>query len=267
MSDSSFAFSGLNLEEYQAKIQNVTHVNSLPLGSNSDGALLFDDLIHRLYKWPSAPFNDSNASWHLYIPTAEESSDPSSNYPSAVIGYHDDATGVSSSIKAEYAGPASAYFEWSYIYSGDHKMAFSTNAPNVFVHGGTGTDAIQVKTGRNVLDGGLGSNFLVGGDGIDTFFVDARGSGNTWSTLVNFHAQDTVTLWGFDLGKSVYSWDESSGAAGAQGATLRADTKGVGQIDASITFAGLTLDQAKKLQVSTGVQPGGQYLYLSNPGV
>lgn len=239
----------------------------MPSSNNSDGALLFDDLIGRLYKWPSYPFNDSQASWHLYIPDAHDAGDSVSNYPSAIVAYKNYVTGVSSSAEATYAGPASSFFEWSYLYNGDHQTAFSTNAPNVFIHGGSGTDAIQVKTGRNVLDGGLGSNFLVGGDGIDTFFVDARGSGVTWSTLVNFHAQDTITLWGFNPSKGVYSWDESSGAAGPQGATLRADTKGTGQIDASITFAGLSLSQAKNLQVSTGTQPGGQYLYFSNPGV
>jgi len=50
--------------------------------------------------------------------------------------------------------------------------------PNNFIHAGFGDDAIDVSQfaltngGTNVLDGGGGSNFLVGGlSSVDTFFV------------------------------------------------------------------------------------------------
>lgn len=48
------------------------------------------------------------------------------------------------------------------------------NAPNLFIHGGSGDDAIAAAGGTNVLDGGGGSSFLTAGNGTDTFFVDAR---------------------------------------------------------------------------------------------
>jgi Ca2+-binding RTX toxin-like protein len=124
-----------------------------------------------------------------------------------------------------------------------------------------------------VLDGGTGSNFLVGGTGSDTFFTDARGALVVWNTLNNFHAGDMATLWGFVQGVSSYYWEASpAGAPGATGATLRADiVGGAGRdgsgIDASVTFAGLSVAQAQKLVVSTGTQAAGSYLFLSNPGV
>jgi len=80
-------------------------------------------------------------------------------------------------------------------------------------------------------------------------------------------------LWGFDTKVSSFHWESSvTGAAGAQGATLRADiVGGAGRtgngIDASITFAEMSVQQAQGLQIATGTQPGGSYLYLYNPGV
>lgn len=171
------------------------------------------------------------------------------------------------------AANSPSYLHSQYIYAGSDGMAASVSSANVFIHTGSGDDAIQVSSGQNVLDGGLGSNFLTGGSGNDTFFTDARNPGVVWNTVLNFHAGDAATLWGFDTKVSSYHWDNSlSGAAGSQGATLRADIVGgsgrTGDgIDASITFAGLSLQQAKGLQVSTGVQPAGNYIYFYNPGV
>ena len=167
---------------------------------------------------------------------------------------------------------APSYLQAQYINAGATAQALSTQAPNVFIHGGSGDDAIQVTSGRNVLDGGLGSNFLIGGAGTDTFFTDARGQGAVWNTIRNLHAGDAATLWGFTSGVSSYRWDGVAGAAGSQGATLRADIAGgAGRtgngIDASITFAGLSVQQAQGLQITTGTQPGGSYLYIYDPGV
>ena len=162
------------------------------------------------------------------------------------------------------ANPAIDYLEWQFIYSGSDTMAMSTSAPNMFIRGGSGTDAIQVATGKNVLDGGLGSNWLVGGDGQDTFFTDARG-GSTWSTIGGYDAGDAATIWGFVAGTSQFYWEADAGAEGWKGATLRVDLDNNGGADASVTFAGLSLAQAGQLQVSTGAQEAGTYLALTNP--
>ncbi len=183
------------------------------------------------------------------------------------------ASGAAGTVAMDDPGAgAPGYVQAQYINAGAAAQALSTQAPNVFIHGGSGDDAIQVSSGQNVLDGGLGSNFLIGGTGTDTFFTDARAPGAVWNTIRNLHAGDAATLWGFAAGVSSYRWDGIAGVAGFQGATLRANIAGgAGRtgngIDASITFAGLSMQQAQGLQVTTGTQPGGSYLYIYDPGV
>lgn len=194
--------------------------------------------------------------------------------PSAVVAFNDATQGISGTAAMEAAAPGSpGYLDWQFIYSGGDSLAVATSAPNAFIHTGSGNDAIQSGEGSNVLDGGLGSNFLTGGSGTDTFFTDARGSGVVWNTVRNFGAGDAATLWGYAEGVSSWRWDAAlAGAPGSQGATLRANiVGGAGRtgdgIDASITFAGLSVAQARNLQFATGTQAAGSYLYLYNPGV
>ena len=42
---------------------------------------------------------------------------------------------------------------------------------------------------------------------------------------------------------------------------------GTGTTNASITFAGLTMDQAERLEIATGSIGGNGYLLIHNPGV
>ncbi len=209
-----------------------------------------------------------------WTPTSSAPPGTAAPLPGAVVSYVDTTTNQRGSLvmdPAPTSGPG--YLKNQYIYAGADNVVLSTQAPNVFIHSGSGEDAIQVASGQNVLDGGLGSNFLTGGTGRDTFFTDARRPGVVWNTVRNFHAGDAATLWGFANGVSTYRWDAAlAGAAGSQGATLRANiVGGAGRtgngIDASITFAGLSLQQAHGLQVTTGTQTGGTYLYIYNPGV
>ena len=209
-----------------------------------------------------------------WTPASSTPSGTAAPLAGAVVSYADTTTNQRGSIvmdPASISGPS--YLKSQYIYAGSDGVVLSTQSPSVFIHSGSGNDAIQVAAGRNVLDGGLGSNFLTGGTGRDTFFTDARRPGVVWNTIRNFHAGDAATLWGFVNGVSTYHWDTTpAGAAGAQGATLRANiVGGAGRtgngIDASITFTGLSPQQAQNLQVATGTQTGGAYLYLYNPGV
>lgn len=185
----------------------------------------------------------------------------------------DNRTGEHGTLPLSVASDGPNYLQWQYIWSSSDGVALATSMPNSFLHGGTGDDALQVTSGRNVLDGGTGSNYLVGGTGMDTFFTDARGPGVVWSTLANFHAGDVATLWGFTAGVSSYVWEaDPSGAPGATGATLRANIVGGGGrdgsgVDASITFAGLSVAQAKGLTITAGVEEAGSYLSFRNPGV
>ena len=209
-----------------------------------------------------------------WTPTSSAPPGTAAPLAGAVVSYMDTTTNQRGSLvmdPASTSGPG--YLKNQYVYAGTDNVVLSTQAPDVFIHSGNGNDAIQVATGRNVVDGGLGSNFLTGGTGQDTFFTDSRTPGVVWNTIRNFHAGDAATLWGFANGVSTYHWDTAlAGAAGSQGATLRANiVGGAGRtgngIDASITFTGLSPQQARNLQVTTGTQPGGTYLYIYNPGV
>ena len=188
------------------------------------------------------------------------------------VDLHDSATGLDSSIELESVGAdAPTFLKFQHLYAGSSNLAMALEVPHSFIKAGSGNDAIQVTRGSNVLDGGTGSNFLVGGTGADggtdTFFTDARGSEVVWNTVVNFHTGNAATLWGFLPDVSSWRWDGISGAAGYTGATMRADVHGTGREDASITFAGLTMEQAQGLQTATGSVGGNSYLYFHNPGV
>ncbi|MBV8912880.1 MAG: hypothetical protein JOZ05_07575, partial [Acetobacteraceae bacterium] len=190
----------------------------------------------------------------------------------ANFAYTDAATGTSGGAAGDvYTGPVN-YLQWQYIWSSPDGVAISANQPNAFLHGGSGNDALAACGGSNVLDGGDGSNFLVGASGqdggVDTFFVDGRGGGTTWSTVVNVHAGDLVTFWGFDAAKSTYSWADNDGAAGYTGATIHAATGGVGTpVNASLTFAGLSLaDAQSKLAITTGSVQGQDYMLIRFAG-
>ncbi len=179
----------------------------------------------------------------------------------AQVNWKDQTTGLTSSNNLAFSSNSSlGYLDWQYLSPSNDTTSISTQADNVFIRGGSGMDAIQVSGGTYVLDGGKGSNFLVGtpgtDSGSDTFFTDGRGSGVVWNTLVNFHAGNSATLWGFVPSVSTWRWDGVAGAAGYTGATPRADMDGSGTVDASVTFAGMAMAQAQRLQVSTGTVGG-----------
>lgn len=146
-----------------------------------------------------------------------------------------------------YTGPVS-YLEFQFIGSESGEIVIGSNG-NDFMNLLGGDDAANGGAGRDVLDGGLGSNFLTGGTESDTFFLDGRGGGITWSTITDFEAAanfsgDTVSIFGWVTGTSqLLLQQESNGAEGFKGATLHYDLNGDNNIDTSITFTGLTLSQ------------------------
>ena len=117
---------------------------------------------------------------------------------------------------------------------------------------------------NDIIDGGLGSNFLTGGSGNDTFFSDGREAGNgaiTWSTVTDFtDGTNSVNIWGYIDGTSTYQWYADQGAAGWTGATLHADLDGNGVIDTSMTFTGMSISEMSTPQ---GLEVGGNgYLLI-----
>ena len=120
-----------------------------------------------------------------------------------------------------------------------------------------------------MLDGSTGSNFLTGGSGDDTFFVDDRGpTCAIWDTVNTFHSGDAATIWGVTPSDFTLSWVDGQGAAGHTGLTLHATAAGVPT--ASLTLAGLTsadlTDGKLTLSYGTTAASGGvagsTYMYV-----
>jgi serralysin len=116
-----------------------------------------------------------------------------------------------------------------------------------------------------VLDGGTGSNFLTGGSGADTFFVDDRAApADIWSTVNSFDPGDAATIWGVTPQDFNLSWVDGQGAAGYTGLTLHATASG--RPTASLTLAGYSQADltSGRLSVQFGTDPanGSAYMYV-----
>jgi hypothetical protein len=165
----------------------------------------------------------------------------------------------------QYSGPV-AGLEWEDIYTGSDNLSVTANAPNVFIHTGSGEDAINVSNvaGNNVLDGSTESNFLVGGSGDDTFFVDDRSpAADIWSTVANFHGGEAATIFGVTQSGFVTSWVNGQGATGYTGLTLHLTASG--NPTASLTLAGFSTADLSDGRISTswGAEADGTpYLYV-----
>jgi Ca2+-binding RTX toxin-like protein len=158
-------------------------------------------------------------------------------------------------IQSELDASITAQAGGSYTLTTDNLVIVATT-PNVFIKSGAGDDALQALSGTNVLDGGAGSNFLDGGSGTDTFFVDDRAAvADLWSTVINAHSGDNITLWGITPGTFTATWADGQGAAGATGLTLHLTA--AAQPAVSLTLAGFaTADlNAGALTVSYGSTP------------
>lgn len=92
---------------------------------------------------------------------------------------------------------------------------------------GSGNKAVDGAAGADIIDGGTGSTFITGGgwDAVDTFFLDGRAPGVSWSTITDFQiGMDRITIWGWKAGVSristAFSDVDRGGAAGYTGLTL-----------------------------------------------
>ncbi|HEY0202625.1 MAG TPA: peptidylprolyl isomerase [Acetobacteraceae bacterium] len=186
--------------------------------------------------------------------------------------YTDTATHTSAMTRGDAYSGSVAGLTQQYLWPSPDGVAIAATVGNVFLHGGAGDDALQASSGTNVLDGATGSNFLVGATGADggadTFFVDERGAGVTWSTVVNFHHGDAVTIFGYQDGVSTRPWTASDGAAGYQGATIHAELGGAGTgVNGSVTFAGISqADALARFTVTTGITGESSYLNIAYTG-
>jgi uncharacterized repeat protein (TIGR03803 family) len=188
--------------------------------------------------------------------------------PATVLGAFDTTTNTAmTAIGDPYDGPV-AGLEHQYINITSDSLNIIASSPNWFIHSGSGEDALAVNSGTNVLDGGTGSNFLTGttaGNGTDTFFVDDRGAtADIWSTVVNFHAGDSATVWGVTPQDFALNFVDGQGAGGFTGLTLHATANG--KPTASLTLAGFTQADMQNGRVSAqfGTDPasGSSFMFL-----
>ena len=163
-------------------------------------------------------------------------------------------------LSAPFAGTLPAIAE-QYITVTPDSLNIVAASPNYFIHTGAGNDAVRLLGGTNVVDAGAGSNFLTGGTGRDTFFLDARGAlSDVWDTVSGFHSGDAATVLGIGPGTASLSWADGQGAAGSTGLTLHASAPG-GRM-ASLTLAGLTTADlaAGRVAATYGSTGGVSYL-------
>ncbi len=165
-------------------------------------------------------------------------------------------------VGEQYDGPIS-YLQSQLIYDSAAPAVIVAHTDNTFIKSFSGFCAIQVAGGRNVVDAGPGSNFIVGGAGDDTFFLNGTQGAVTWDTITGFHPGDTVTLFGFHAATSSFAWTDAEGAAGYTGRTIHADLAGTGGITASLTFAGTTAADTAGYAVTTGTTGGVDYLAVT----
>ncbi len=167
--------------------------------------------------------------------------------------------GISSEINPTLYDGAVSFLEYQ-LFGGDENDIIIASVNNDFINLLGGDDAANGGAGDDVLDGGNGSNFLTGGGGDDTFFLDGRSSNTTWSTVTDFSA-DEINIWGWVEGTSkLLIIEESAGAKGFQGATYHYDLNNDGEIETSITFSGLSVDELPTSSAHT-IEENGYLLF------
>jgi hypothetical protein len=185
----------------------------------------------------------------------------------------DQTTGQQIFISGDsYSGPVQGLSQQLNLVT-PNNLNITATMPNVFIRTGSGDDAIDVSkvNGNNVLDGASGSSFLTGGTGADTFFLDGRSlASDAYSTVVNFHAGDNITVFGVDATNSHLTTQDNQGAAGAKG--LAYTFTSAGKPNATVVIAGFSsADLANgRLTASYGANPatpgvagsGGSYFNI-----
>ncbi len=174
------------------------------------------------------------------------------------IGVTDTTTGQPvGPLVQPYTGPVPG-LKNQYIAATNDGLNITTTTPNWFIASGSGNDAIDVSKGggNNVVDGGRGSNFLTGGSGDDTFFVDDRSATSAiWSTIAGFHAGDAVTVWGVTAQNFALTWLDGQGAAGNTGLTLSVAAANKPATDFTLVgFTSADLNSGR-LSISFGTTP------------
>lgn len=129
------------------------------------------------------------------------------------------SSGVSPTL---FNGPVSLNLHYQLIDTTLGAIIAGSALNDFIVLQGGGNKAVNGGLGDDVIDGGTGSTFVSGGGGTNTFFLDGRAPGVSWSTITDFQlGQDKATIWGWKEGVSrVKEVVTNGGAAGYTGLTL-----------------------------------------------
>ena len=116
----------------------------------------------------------------------------------------------------------------------------------MFLKGGPADDALAVSGGINLPDGGQGSNSSSAGNGadggFDTFLVDGRGGGITWSAW-SISTPATKPPSSASSAGQTMAVTASDGVAGYEGVTIHSELAGASTgVNASFTFADIGAD-------------------------
>jgi hypothetical protein len=171
---------------------------------------------------------------------------------------------TSTSAGMPYTGPT-AGLTTEFVDLSPDKLNIAALTPNVFIYSGTGEDGINVSQtgGNNTLDATGGSNFLAGGSGNDTFFLnDLNPTGPIWSTLLNFHAGDAATVWGVTPADFSVSW--ATDEEGHNGLTMQVTAAGKPAELLTLASMGMADLSNGHLAVQYGTANGTPYLEISH---
>lgn len=187
---------------------------------------------------------------------------PQPPQPAANFAVRDVTTGQASNAAGNpYSGPV-AGLQTEFVNVSPHNLNVVALSPNTFIHTGAGNDAVQLAGGRNVVDGGTGSNFLSAGGGTDTFFVDDRNTpSDIWSTVTGARSNDDVTVFGVTPKDFALNWADNQGAAGYTGLTLHA--LAAGKPTASFTLAGFATADLSNGRVVVSYGANGSEPYMN----
>jgi hypothetical protein len=191
--------------------------------------------------------------------------------PTAAFTVSNQSNGQTATFPGQpYSGPVPGLTQDIILVTPDN-LNVTANIPNVFIKTGSGTDAIDVSKvgGNNVLDGSTGSNFLTGGGGADTFYLDDRNPvADVFSTVVGFHSGDNASVFGVNTSDFTLNELNGQGASGYTGLDFAFSAPG--HANANIVLAGFTTSDLSngRLTVTYGTTPdtpglpGSQYMNI-----